>query len=252
MPVKWTVTVLLTAALALVAACKDDKPTLHAQTVQQTGQQQADQNQLPPGHPPLAVAGEASLPAGHPPIAPATQPALPPGHPPLATQPALPPGHPPLGQGQGMSMQGMNVPGVNLPAATGQLTYTLPKGWTEQRGTGPRYATITSPDDRKAELAITNFPGNVGGNLANINRWRQQVGLEPIDQEQFEKTTTKIEIGQTVAIVADLDGPQARMLAAIIPDNQKTWFFKMAGSKDVMEKNKAEFLDLIKSVRVKE
>ena len=35
------------------------------------------------------------------------------------------------------------------------------------------------------EIAISQFPGDVGGMLANINRWRGQVGLAPVTEPEI-------------------------------------------------------------------
>lgn len=186
------------------------------------------------------------LPPGHPPI---PQQQLPPGHPPLpaSTQPSnLPPGHPPMPADMNMSMPGFQLPAADTGA---KLTWTLPKGWTEQAGSGMRYATISPPADRKVDVAVTTFPGTVGGIFNNINRWRQQVGLEPIAEADLDKSITKIDANGTEVIVTDLDGPQVRMLAAIVPAKDQTWFLKMTGDKQLVGKNKEEFLALAKSLR---
>jgi hypothetical protein len=200
--------------------------------------------QSPAATAPVKSDAMAGLPAGHPPV-PESQ--LPAGHPeiPAATQPAnLPAGHPPM-------PANMTMPGFQVPTATdgAKLTWTLPKGWTEQAGSGMRYATITSPADRKLDVAVTTFPGTVGGTLANINRWRQQVGLDPIVEANLDKTTTKVDAGGIQVIVADLDGPQQRMLAVIVPDKDQTWFLKMTGDKELVGKNKDDFVALAKSLR---
>ena len=38
----------------------------------------------------------------------------------------------------------------------------------------------------KAEIAVTVFPGNVGGLTANVNRWRGQIGLAPLAPAELE------------------------------------------------------------------
>ena len=54
--------------------------------------------------------------------------------------------------------------------------------------------SITDDRNNEADLSITAFPGDVGGELANVNRWRGQVGLEPLSEEQFTKQAQAIEI----------------------------------------------------------
>ena len=71
------------------------------------------------------------------------------------------------------------------PAGDGSPHLAAPGGLdARSNGSSARYATlaITGADGAKGELAVTHFPGDVGGDLANVNRWRQQIGLEPIDE----------------------------------------------------------------------
>src|SRR3712207_6238622 len=72
------------------------------------------------------------------------------------------------------------------------IQYKLPEGWTASpEARQMRHATILTPG--KTEVVVTVFPGNVGGDLANVNRWRTQVGLEGIQQGDLEKNWTKVQ-----------------------------------------------------------
>ena len=186
----------------------------------------------------------AALPAGHPDISKAA------GNP--STNPALPAGHPQVGGSTAQLPAGHPDMPTTLPADR-PIMWKLPKGWTEQAGMPPRYAVIHPPIERPGELAVTVFPGNVGGTLPNINRWRAQVGAEPIVEADLEKNITRIDANNIKIIVADISGPKpddAAMLAAIVPDaaNDSTWFFKLVASRDDAAKNKDEFLQLVKSI----
>ena len=48
-------------------------------------------------------------------------------------------------------------------------------------------------DGGESDLSITAFPGDVGGELMNVNRWRGQVGLPPIRQEELESSVSRLE-----------------------------------------------------------
>jgi len=192
-----------------------------------------------------ATESTTQLPAGHPDIA-TTTPALPAGHPSIATtMPALPAGHPAI------PAEMMDAP-TTLPT-DGPITWTLPKDWSQQAGTGPRYATLRTPEARRAELAITNFPGDVGGTLPNINRWRAQAGLAAIAVDQLEQNITRLDVNGIKVVVADIAGEKPNgpgMLAAIVPDNDSTWFFKLLGTKETAAKNKDDFMQLVKSIKL--
>ena len=68
------------------------------------------------------------------------------------------------------------------PTGQGALKWALPKGWTETPGSGMRYATLTPPGAGKVEMSVVVLPGAAGGELANVNRWRGQIGLPPLDE----------------------------------------------------------------------
>ena len=39
-------------------------------------------------------------------------------------------------------------------------------------------------EGKTASVNISFFPGDVGGTFANVNRWRAQMGLPPVDARQ--------------------------------------------------------------------
>ena len=103
-----------------------------------------------------------------------------------------------------------------------------------------------------AEVAITAFPGDVGGVLANVNRWRGQVGLDPLDEPGLAQATQSLDSNGLHFVVADA-GPASpggqRILAALLPWRGSTWFFKLSGSDDAVSKEKPAFLSFIKTVK---
>ena len=88
---------------------------------------------------------------------------------------------------------------------------------------------IKGPDGATADLSITAFPGDVGGDLANINRWRGQIKLEPITAESLSSQVTSINAqGLTLKSIemANLEIPEPqRVLGAIVGFEGNTWFF---------------------------
>lgn len=139
------------------------------------------------------------------------------------------------------------VPAAEVEAGKGgKLQWTLPEGWKEKdEKAAMRYATLTVDG---LDTLVSNFPGDVGGVHANLNRWRQQVGLGPVAADAVEKEFSRVELKGTTALVCDLQG-QKRMLGAIVKDGDKTWFFKMTGDPEKVGKQKDAFDKLIKSLK---
>ena len=177
--------------------------------------------------------------------APATQ-TLPPGHPPIRGDEALPPGHPPLG-GQGAA------PAPSMPSPTGprELAWDLPKGWSEARGSGMRYATL-KPGVAGLEVSVVVLSGAAGGELGNVNRWRGQVGLPPMDEAARARAreSVRAKVGE-VSLYDFVSGGelQQRMLAGLLLAGDQTWFFKLTGGAAAVGAAKPDFVKLLTSLR---
>jgi hypothetical protein len=73
------------------------------------------------------------------------------------------------------------------PGKNPQPTWKLPSGWEEVPGNAMRLATIKfNSGGEPLEIAISPAGGDT---LANVNRWRDQVGLDPIPVTELAKTT---------------------------------------------------------------
>ena len=132
-----------------------------------------------------------------------------------------------------------------------QATWKLPAGWIEQPASSMLLASYLAQgkEGRKAEVSVSMFPGDVGGVLANVNRWRGQLGLKPLSESDLPQATSQIDVGKDKAVLVDMDGRNvrtgdaARMLAAIVPREGNTWFYKMMGDAAVITEQKQAFLE---------
>ena len=76
--------------------------------------------------------------------------------------------------------------------------WDLPEGWRERPGSGMRFATLEfTAGGATQELTVTRLGARGGDNedediLANVNRWRGQLQLEPISLEDMPKTTLRM------------------------------------------------------------
>jgi len=134
------------------------------------------------------------------------------------------------------------------PAQEGWIQWTKPATWTELAPTAFRKGNylVEDNDGNKVEITVSSFPGNVGGTLANVNRWRGQAGLSSITDEELSKGLTEIRVdghdGQIVNILPDSDDPNAtQIVAAIFTYKGESWFFKMSGPQQLVSAQKPTF-----------
>lgn len=114
--------------------------------------------------------------------------------------------------------------------------WIVPDGWVFDANERPmRLATYQIPaEEMPIEVAITRFPSNVGGMLANMNRWRGQVGLGPLTERQLDGVIERHDNpGYEISLV-HIEGPQLHMLAASIyePAAGRTWFVRVTDRPD--------------------
>ncbi|MGV6814990.1 MAG: hypothetical protein ACWA5W_08290 [Phycisphaerales bacterium] len=128
------------------------------------------------------------------------------------------------------------------------VEWDAPAGWTEVETTSSmRIATFQAPNG--LEVAITSFPGDVGGLLANVNRWRNQVGVDPITEEEVEQAIERQ--ADSGVIVVDVAGESSRLLGAIINvGDGQTWFLKTTGPTEDIAPLKDDLISFAKSFKV--
>lgn len=122
------------------------------------------------------------------------------------------------------------------PAITGgPLDYELPDNWRELPPNSMRLVNLSVGDESTpAEVTVFAFSAAapaMADPLANINRWRQELGMPPTSQEELDQQTEELEIGGLTATYVDLrpEGGQERTLAAMAKRGDRVWFFKLRG-----------------------
>ena len=111
--------------------------------------------------------------------------------------------------------------------------------------------TIAGEQGQTAKVAVSAFPGEVGGTFANVNRWRAQIGLPPMEESALGTVTQSLEVTGGKATLADVSNPEgnsARVVAVIVPRGTNTWFYKLSGDPPVVEGEKAAFVKFVQTV----
>ena len=77
-----------------------------------------------------------------------------------------------------------------------------------------------------------------GGLLANVNRWLGQIGVQPTDEEGLKEFVRPITIDGISAQLVEASSEDETLYAAILMRDNRSWFFKLTGSKTLAEKEK--------------
>ena len=163
---------------------------------------------------------------------------------------ALPDGHPPLGGGTGSGMGMGTMPpelAAMATASPNSISWKAPAGWAEKPASGMRRATFIVPGG--AELSVISLPGDAGGDLPNVNRWRGQLGMGPWTEAEMAKAAVTVPSPAGKFVMVDLEGSSQRMLAGILTRNGETWFFKLVGSSKSVGDSKAAFKTFLAGVK---
>jgi hypothetical protein len=154
------------------------------------------------------------------------------------------------------SPTGATMASTAVPTATGEsLTWTAPEHWKVKPASAMRKGSYAVPGDSgaDADMSITAFPGNVGGESANFNRWRGQLELPLLGEKELAQAVTHLEQnGLTFAVAEFVNHKGAkpqRIIGALVPFNGATWFFKLMGPEALVAREKPTFFAFLQTVK---
>lgn len=166
----------------------------------------------------------------------------------------------PTGEAMGAAHQAPNGPPPGMagdvappPTPTGAevLKWSLPKGWGQTFPGGMRFATFKIPAAGKIDGSVVTLPGDAGGELANVNRWRGQIGLGPTDAAGLAaaRTTARSKLGPVPVYDFTSEGTRkSRLVAAIVMVDGNAWFIKLTGDAEPVTAARADFFRLLESL----
>ena len=145
----------------------------------------------------------------------------------------------------------VTAPAPNAPAATpgaGLPTWSVPEGWKAGKP-GPSLLASYDLPGGEAKVTVSSLGGLGGGLLANVNRWRGQLGLPAIAEGQLGEVTRPIEVGMTKASLVELTNGNRGMLTLMVPREGQTWFYKSLGPVEIVEREREAFLQFARSAQ---
>ena len=152
------------------------------------------------------------------------------------------------------------IPGMaaTAPEATpaGQPVWTIPSGW--QPGPLAQFLIakfiIAGTGDAKAEVNVSSLEGDGGGLLANVNRWRAQLGVAPTTEADAAKLPT-VDASGAKATVVEISGTNprtgkpAQLVGLVLPLGGQTWFYKLMGDAGVVAQQKEALVKFVQSAK---
>ncbi len=134
-------------------------------------------------------------------------------------------------------------------SATARFNWSVPEQWRSVSPGQMQVAKFTVPehDGGKADVTVSIFPSDTGGTLANVNRWRKQVGLEEIGESELAPLVTPLDPPGSAATLVDLVNGQRRLLGAIVQRGTQWFFYKLLGDAAAVSAAHDAFVEFVKS-----
>ena len=158
--------------------------------------------------------------------------------------PQLPPDHPPLAPEKSATS--------SKATANVDVRYDAPSEWSPGKSNAFSLAAFhVANGDKHADITVSTAGGDW---LANVNRWRGQLGLPPTDAAELAKSTRPIETlgttGDYVVIEGDEKGGQRESILGVQAQAAgRTWFVKLKGDAQLAQREKSRFEPFVKSLK---
>lgn len=139
------------------------------------------------------------------------------------------------------------------------FVYDVPEGWVDLGAAGQRWINLQPGGDERASCYLSILPGDGGGLLANVNRWRTQIGMRPLLDAELDDLPMTEMLNHPATVVrgdgrftgmGDVEEEDFGLLGLIqimrvpIPGGQMQTFaafVKMTGPADVVAANEEQF-----------
>jgi len=142
-----------------------------------------------------------------------------------------------------------SLPPAQPASSPHQPTWEAPPHWERKPTTQMRIGNyaVTNDAGDSLDFSITSFPGQVGGILANVNRWLGQVGIEATDEEGLKQYLSDRTVDEKPAKLVLAESEDQALYAAILFHKGRSWFLKLMGERSLAQTEKDNFLRLVDS-----
>jgi len=142
-----------------------------------------------------------------------------------------------------------------------RLRWETPNGWSQAERSQMRPVNLTFGPNKEGECYLAMLPGGAGGVLANVNRWRKQMGQPELTEEDITKLPQKTLMG-IQGVFVTVDGaytnvgateakPDQRLQGIVASLGEAGLFVKMVGPKALVEANTDAFDQFVASLSLR-
>ena len=133
------------------------------------------------------------------------------------------------------------------------LLWTVPKSWAKLPPKNMRLEgyEVVNEVNEKAVFSVAVFPDMSSQMLANVNRWRQQLGLGPVGIGDLNSLLKEKHYGEMTITVVELYGekaPKKSLIVGFLLLHGQQYFFKLTGDAEVVTTNEALFFQVLESI----
>lgn len=150
-------------------------------------------------------------------------------------------------------------PAAASPQGEQGFDFMTPPGWVELAASSARPINLRPAGNPDAECYMAVLSGTGGGLVSNVDRWRKQMGLEPLRPGEID-ALPEIDVAGAPAKVLELSGSYAgmgaearpgwKLLGAVQVRANGSLFVKMTGPAEVVDAERDAFFAFCESLRL--
>ena len=91
--------------------------------------------------------------------------------------------------------------------------------------------------------------------MPNVTRWRGQLGLAPMSEEDFSKQAQTVDVAGAKGTLVDMTGTdmktgkKSRLMGIIVPGAEDSWFYKLMGDEQIVDQQKDAFTKFVQTAK---